>query len=158
MLFRSRQVRELCRIVGAWYFLFIIVVVLLLGSGSWLLLRSLILNLLGLLLHVDVHVDFVIFFVGFDFLAVIDIDRQVEWLVINFLALDVPGFAAVLLTNRLAGRLPTRCVLGLWHGLAHWWSWVVIGLFFAVEVLSQIKSLPALLGKSIVVAIHFVQI
>ena len=90
---RNGQVGILVRVVGAWnLFLVIIVVVisfLLLLSCKLLLHRMLLGRLILLLVlclrcnvHIDVH--FIFFFVGVDLFRVIDIDREVKWLVFYF--------------------------------------------------------------------------
>lgn len=57
----------------------------------------------ALMLDVNIDVDFIVFFVRFNFLAVIDIDCHVKWLVVHFLAFDLRSFGGIL-GIRLAHR------------------------------------------------------
>lgn len=111
--------------------------------------------LVGALLS-DVHVNiyFIVFLVAFDFFAVVDVHCEVEWLVVNFLTLDLAGFGGI--PGIWLTHVAARChVLGHW--LTHRGSYFV--LLFALGKLlfiTEVECLSSTPGESIIiVAIHF---
>ena len=86
------------RIVSAWYFLFVIVVLILFLLSTLrhlllhLLLSCLLLLLLCLRLNVNINVDLVLFLVRVDLFGVIDIDSKIKRLVFNFVTFHISWF------------------------------------------------------------------
>jgi hypothetical protein len=105
------------------------------------------------MLNIDVDIDLIVLFVRLNLLAVIDIDCQVKRLVVNFLALHLRilrSFPVCLLIRTACGH-----VLVLRHGVGSTlWSRLV-DFFLAVEVVTDVESLPALFGKAVIITIHF---
>ena len=104
------------------------------------------------MLYIYINVNFIFFFIRFDFLAVIYIHCQIKRLVFYFLALNVCSWCRFLL---LSGGL-------LGHFLRHAHRHIIFLLFrelllflFRIKILADIESISALFRKLVfLVAVH----
>ena len=158
---RNGQVGICVRVVGAWN-LFLVFFVLFISFLLCLPRKLLLHRLLGRLtlllvlclscnVHIDVH--FVFFFVRVDLFRVIDIDREVKWLVFHFGTGNISAFGGR--TARSLGRGRDVRLHRLAHGVIRS-CWHVVSLLFTIEFVTDFEGFASLLWEAVIVfTIHF---
>lgn len=99
-LLGNGQVRILVRVVGTWHLLLVLVVLVILSLRALLhlllhvlLTCLLLLLLLSLGLDVDVDIDLVFFLIRVYLFGIVDIHRQVKWLILHFVPLHISSLS-----------------------------------------------------------------
>ena len=103
--------------------------------------------------HIDVH--FIFFFVRVDLFRVIDIDREVKWLVFYFGTGNISTFGGC--RARSLGRGRNIRLHRLAHGIIRAGRHAV-GFLFTVEFVTNFESFASLLWEAVIavtVTIHF---